>query len=87
MERVRINNLSLKYNLNLTLLCDEDKSVLKAYAAWGVKKMYGKEYEGVIRSTYLIDPQGQIAFIWSNVKVDGHVEAVHTQLTKLQKGE
>ena len=63
-----------KESLNFTLLSDTQKSALKNYGAWGLKKLYGKEYEGVIRSTFLINPQGKIAYIWKNVKVKGHIE-------------
>jgi len=75
-----------KKSLKITLLCDEDKKVLKAYGAWGKKKMYGREHEGVIRTTYLIDPNGQIAYIWPKVRVKGHVESVKEKLKEL-KGE
>lgn len=73
-----------KENLNFTLLSDSDKIALKAYGAWGPKKLYGKEYEGVVRSTFIINPQGQIAFAWKNVKVKGHIEAVKEKLKELQ---
>lgn len=57
------------YELNVTLLSDIEKKVMKQYGAWGMKKNYGKEYEGVIRSTFLISPKGEIAESWSKVKV------------------
>ena len=57
-----------------------EKETLKAYGAWGIKKNYGKEYEGVIRSTFLIDPNGDIAKAWKNVKATGHAERVFKQL-------
>jgi len=65
-----------KHKLKLPLLADEDKAVLTAYGCWGEKSLYGRKFIGVIRSTYLIDPQGKIAQVWSKVKVDGHAEAV-----------
>ena len=82
-----------KQNLRITLLSDPDKKVLKAYGAWGIKKNYGKEYEGVIRSTYIISPEKKVSEIWSNVKVrtkrkNGevrHVEIVKETLKELQK--
>jgi len=49
-----------KQNLGITLLSDPDRKVHKAYGAWGLKKNYGKEYEGVIRSTFIISPDGKI---------------------------
>ncbi len=73
-----------KENLNFTLLSDSDKIALKAYGAWGLKKLYGKEYEGVVRSTFIINPQGKIAFAWKNVKVKGHIKAVKEKLKELQ---
>ena len=76
-------NFIEKKNLKITLLCDEEKEVLKAYGAWGIKKMYGKEYEGVIRTTYLIDPNGNIAYVWPKVRVKGHVENVKEKLKEL----
>ena len=75
-----------KESLNFTLLSDTNKEVLKMYGAFGVKKLYGKEYEGVIRSTFLIDPQGKIAYIWKNVKVKGHIEEVREKLEALRRG-
>ncbi|MBU1700785.1 MAG: peroxiredoxin [Candidatus Eisenbacteria bacterium] len=62
-------NFIQKHRLDVLLLCDEEKKVLKKYGAWGLKKNYGKEYEGVIRTTVLISPDGKIADIWPNVKV------------------
>ncbi|MFV1976022.1 MAG: peroxiredoxin [Candidatus Scalindua sp.] len=58
-----------KQGLDITLLSDPDKKAHKAYEAWGMKKNYGKEYEGVIRSTFIISPEGKIAEAWSKVKV------------------
>ncbi|MCF8067065.1 MAG: peroxiredoxin [Desulfobacterales bacterium] len=58
-----------KYELKILLLSDIKKAVLKKYGAWGIKKNYGKEYEGVIRSTFLISPSGNIAEKWTNVRV------------------
>lgn len=75
-----------KESLNFTLLSDTKKEVLKVYGALGLKKLYGKEYEGVIRSTFIIDPQGKIAHIWKNVKVKGHIEEVREKLEALRRG-
>ena len=72
-----------KYKLTLPLLADEEKQVLPKYGAWGVKNMYGKEVEGVIRSTFLVDPEGRIAHTWYSVKVDGHADEVREKLTEL----
>ncbi len=74
-----------KKNLKIPLLSDPTHEVLEQYEAWGEKSMYGKKYMGVLRSTYLIDPEGKIAFIWKNVKVDDHIEAVRVKLEELKK--
>ena len=74
-----------KQNLSITLLCDPARQALKAYGAWGKKMMYGKEVEGVIRSSCLIDPKGNVAFHWPKVKVEGHADQVLFQLKALQK--
>jgi len=79
-------NFIEKKNLKITLLSDENKDVIKAYGAWGKKKMYGKEYEGVIRSTFIISPESEIVAEFKKVKVKGHVEAVKEKLKEL-KGE
>lgn len=65
-----------KHELEVKLLSDPDHKVIDAYGVWALKKMYGREGYGVIRSTFLIDPDGRITHIWRSVKVKGHVEAV-----------
>jgi len=65
-----------KHDLTVPLLSDETQSMLKAYGAWGEKSMYGKVFEGVLRTTVLIGRDGRIAKIWRAVKVDGHAEKV-----------
>lgn len=62
-----------KYGLAFTLLSDEDHQVAEAYGAWGKKKMYGKEYDGIIRSSFLIDEQGTIVQANYKVKPDATV--------------
>jgi thioredoxin-dependent peroxiredoxin len=69
-----------KQNLTISLLADTEKSLAEAYGVWQLKKFMGKEYMGVVRSTFLIDPTGKIAKIWSSVKVKGHVAAVLAEL-------
>jgi thioredoxin-dependent peroxiredoxin len=73
-----------KHNLKVLLLSDQDHKVTEAYGAWALKKMYGKESYGVVRSTFLIDPQGRIARIWRKVRVEGHVNMVKKTLQELQ---
>ncbi|MGC8587840.1 MAG: thioredoxin-dependent thiol peroxidase [Hydrogenobaculum sp.] len=65
-----------KYGLNFILLSDPDKKVAESYGAYGEKKMYGKVTKGIIRSTFVINENGEIEKAWKNVKVDGHVQAV-----------
>ena len=65
-----------KHKLELALLSDETHKMLEAYGVWGKKSMYGKTFMGVIRATFLIDPQGRIARVWPKVKVDGHAAEV-----------
>ncbi|MBX0311125.1 MAG: peroxiredoxin [Sulfurihydrogenibium sp.] len=65
-----------KYGLNFILLSDKNKEVMKQYGAYGKKVMYGKETEGVIRSTFIISPDGSIKKAWKNVKAKGHVEQI-----------
>lgn len=74
-----------KHQLGVRLLADEDHKVAQAYGVWAEKQNYGKTYMGIVRSTFLIDPKGKLARIWSNVKVDGHARAVLEALTA-QKG-
>lgn len=73
-----------KNELTIKLLSDEDKGILDNYGVWQKKKMYGREFMGVVRSTFLIDPEGKIAYIWPKVRVNGHVDAVMKKLTELQ---
>lgn len=69
-----------KYDLNFPLLADSDHSVAEAYGAWGKKKLYGREYEGVLRSTFLIGPDGRIEKIYRKVKPAGHADEILADL-------
>ena len=80
----RHQNFIAKKELKITLLSDEGKEVLQAYGVWQLKKNYGREYMGVVRSTYLIDPDGNVAAVWEKVRVKGHVEAVKVKLEELK---
>ncbi len=77
-------NFIEKHNLKITLLSDEEKKVLKAYGAWGIKKMYGKEYEGVIRSTFIINPNGEIVKEYKKVRAKGHASKVLDDLKEIK---
>jgi peroxiredoxin Q/BCP len=65
-----------KYKLPFTLLSDPDKELCKAYGVWAKKQNYGREYMGVVRSTFLVDGRGVIRKAWRGLKVAGHVESV-----------
>jgi peroxiredoxin Q/BCP len=65
-----------KFNLPFTLLSDEDHAVAEAYGAWVMKSNYGREYMGIQRSSFLVDPEGRIAHAWPKVKADGHAAEV-----------
>lgn len=73
-----------KFALKFPLLSDPELSVHEAYGAYGEKTMYGKKVQGVIRSTFLIGPDGKIASVWRGVKVDGHVAKVLQALQEAQ---
>jgi peroxiredoxin Q/BCP len=66
--------------LTITLASDEDRSVMQAYAAFGEKKLYGKVVEGVIRSTVVVDEEGNVALAQYNVKATGHVAKLRRDL-------
>lgn len=78
------NNFKTKYNLNFHLIADPDKTICNAYDIMGEKSMYGKKYLGVIRTTYIIDDKGKIRKVFSNVKVDGHVDEVINAIKELK---
>jgi len=70
-----------KYELPFELLSDPDNGVARSYGAFGKKMMYGREVQGTIRSTFVIDPRGRIAHVFSPVRVKGHVDAVLAALS------
>lgn len=65
-----------KYDLAFPLLSDESKDIIKSYAVWKEKSMYGKKYMGIERTTFIIDEQGVITHIFPKVKVEGHTEEI-----------
>jgi len=71
-----------KYGLTFTLLSDPDHSVAAAYGAWGKKKRYGRTYEGILRSTFIIDEEGKIEEVFANVRPKGHGDQVLAALQK-----
>ena len=72
-----------KYSLPFTLLSDPDKALSTAYGVWAKKQNYGREYMGVVRSTFLVDAEGVVRKAWSGVKVKGHVEQVQAAAAAL----
>ena len=78
---IRIHKSLIKFDL----LSDEEIKVLKKYKVWGKKKFMGREFMGIIRSTFLIDKKGKIIKIWENVKVKDHAKEVLETLREFSK--
>lgn len=74
-----------KYKLPFTLLSDDKKEVVKKYGVWGKKKFLGKTFEGVIRTSFLINPQGKIEKIYENVKPEKHAKEVLEDFSKMNE--
>ena len=74
-----------KYKIKFDLLSDEELTVLKKYKVWSKKKFMGREFMGILRTTFLIDPKGKIIKIWENVKVKDHAKDVLATLNSIQK--
>ena len=79
------NKFKDKYKIKFDLLSDEDLKVLKKYKVWGKKKFMGREFMGVLRTTFLINPKGKIVKIWENVKVKDHAKDVLNSLKSISK--
>ncbi|MBN2111438.1 MAG: thioredoxin-dependent thiol peroxidase [Methanosarcinaceae archaeon] len=75
-----------KKELGITLLSDESTDIHHLYGVWRMKKNYGREYMGTVRSTYLIDPEGKIAANWDKVRTNGHAQKVLDFLRALKRG-
>jgi peroxiredoxin Q/BCP len=73
-----------KYSLPFTLLADEEKKMVEDYGVWGKKKFMGREYMGIARTSFLIDPTGKIAKVYENVKPKDHAAEVMGDLKELQ---
>ena len=74
-----------KYQIKFNLLADEEIKVLKKYKVWAKKKFMGREFMGIVRTTFLIDKKGKIIKIWNNVKVKDHAKEVLETLQKIVK--
>jgi peroxiredoxin Q/BCP len=72
-----------KQELGLRLLSDPDHAMIECYGAWGMKKFMGRQFMGVIRSTWLIDPRGRLAALWSPVAIKDHAREVLETLARL----
>jgi peroxiredoxin Q/BCP len=75
-----------KFALPFTLLADEQKAVVNAYGAWGKKKFMGREFDGILRQSFLVDPAGKIAKVYPKVKPDAHAEEVLADVAALAGG-
>ena len=82
----RHDNFVAKHDLKIPLAADPDLETLKAYGIWQKKKMYGREYMGIVRTTMLIGPDGKIVQIWNKVKVTGHAGEVLQAVKQLAAG-
>lgn len=71
-----------KHGLPFSLLVDEDHAVAEAYGVWVLKKMYGREFMGIERSTFLIDTEGKLVKAWRKVRVKNHIEEVYAYLAE-----
>jgi peroxiredoxin Q/BCP len=76
----RQKNFCDKQNFEYPMLSDEGKNVLKSYGVWGTKKMYGREYEGIYRYTYVIDDKGMIEKAYDKVSVKTHAQDILAEL-------
>ena len=76
-----------KHGLPFSLLVDEDHAVAEAYGVWVLKKMYGREYMGIERSTFLIDTEGNLMKAWRKVRVKNHIEEVYAFLANQEEYE
>lgn len=77
-------NFAKKHDLNFTLLSDPDAVVIKAYNSWGERKLFGRVFLGILRNTYIIDPNGQIVKEYIGVDPAKHAAEIIKDLTKLQ---
>ena len=79
------NKFKEKYKIKFDLLVDDEIKIVKSYKVWAKKKFMGREFMGVIRGTFLIDPKGKIIKVWNNVKVKNHAKEVLDTLKNIQK--
>ncbi|MFT4755776.1 MAG: peroxiredoxin Q/BCP [Vicingaceae bacterium] len=75
-DEVKHQKFIAKYDLPFTLLADTDKKVIQDYGVWGLKKFMGKEYDGIHRTTFVIDEEGKIEEIIQKIKTKSHTEQI-----------
>jgi len=85
-EPEKLTKFDDKHGLGFTLVGDVDHAVAEKYGAWGEKSMYGKKYMGMLRSTFIIDPQGKIAKVFPKVQPKKHDALVLKALGELTVG-
>ena len=78
------NKFKEKYKIKFDLLSDDEIKIVKSYKVWAKKKFMGREFMGIVRSTFLIDPRSKIVKIWDNVKVKDHAQEVFDTLKNIQ---
>jgi peroxiredoxin Q/BCP len=76
-------NFATKHELPFHILTDEDHKIAEIYGAWGLKKMYGREYEGLIRTTYIIDKDQKVAKVFPKVRVKDHEQKILESIKEL----
>ena len=79
-NQAKMAKFQVAHKLKFALLADEDLAVHKKYGAYGTKSMYGRTYEGVLRSTFVVDEKGKLELALYNVKATGHVDSLRKQL-------
>lgn len=72
----RHHKFAEKYGLPFTLAADEQRTAAELYGVWQLKKLYGREYMGIVRSTFLIDETGVVTHVWRNIRLKGHLDKV-----------
>src|SRR5207253_9667628 len=80
LDEVSKARFAAKYDVPFPLLADKDHAVAEKYGAWQKKSLYGREFMGIARTTYLIGPDGKVVRRWDHVRVDGHVDDVFKTL-------
>ena len=83
-ELERHERFAAKHELPFPLLSDPQLKAAKKYGVWKMKKLYGREYMGIVRSTFLIDEKGKLVRIWRNVRLKGHLDQVLDEVKQLQ---